>query len=193
MMSSVASVLVDRVGIRQTAFVGSIIATTGMLLSSFVKTIPLMYLTYGVLLGFGSSLIYNPSLVILGHYFRKRLGVVNGVVSFGSAVFTMILPYAIQYLTKTIGLANTIRCLAGMVATLIPLSLTFKPTFSQKHSELDHFLSTESVYKRARGIYQFLEKFLNFDIWKNRGYVVWAISLPMSFLGYFVPFVHLVS
>ena len=193
MMSSVASILVDRIGIRPTACAGSILAATGMLLSSFVRSISMMYLTYGVILGFGSSLVYNPSMVILGHYFRKRLGIVNGIVSFGSAIFTMILPYSIQYLVKVIGFSNTLRVLAGIFSLLIPLSMTWKPTYSQKHKELDHFLSTESVYKSARGAYQFLQKFLNTDIWKNKGYVVWAIALPISFIGYFVPFVHLVS
>ena len=193
MMSSVASVLVDRVGIRPTAVLGSIIASLGMLLSSFVTSISLLYLTYGLLLGFGSSLVYNPSLVILGHYFRKRLGVVNGIVSFGSAVFTMVLPFGIQYLVAKVGLSNTLRVLAAVFSLLIPLSFTWLPKYSQRHNELDHFLSTESVYKSAQGAAKFLQKFLNVDIWKNKGYVIWAIALPISFLGYFVPFVHLVS
>lgn len=30
-------------------------------------------------------------------------------------------------------------------------------------------------------------------IWKNRGYVVWALSNGVSLFGYFVPFVHLVK
>ena len=39
----------------------------------------------------GASLAYNPSLSILGHYFRKHLGLVNGIVTAGSSVFTIIL------------------------------------------------------------------------------------------------------
>ena len=45
--------------------------------------------------GAGTSLAYNPSLVILGHYFRRRLGLVNGIVTAGSSVFTIALPFLV--------------------------------------------------------------------------------------------------
>ena len=41
-----------------------------MLLSSFAKNVNTLYLTYGVFTGGGGSLIYTPSILILGHYFR---------------------------------------------------------------------------------------------------------------------------
>ncbi|KAF6041463.1 SLC16A10 [Bugula neritina] len=49
----------------------------------------MMYLTYGVMFGIGSSFIYSGSLVILGHYFKKRMSLVNGIVTTGSAIFTI--------------------------------------------------------------------------------------------------------
>jgi len=39
--------------------------------------------------GTGSSFIYSGSLVILGHYFKKRMSLVNGIVTTGSAIFTI--------------------------------------------------------------------------------------------------------
>ena len=192
-LSPVASILVDRFGIRLTACVGAILATLGMVASSFVSNLEVLYLTYGLLLGVGSSLIYNPSLVILGHYFKKHLGVVNGLVSFGSAVFTIVLPFMLKELLEVVGLRNTMRVLAGLIAVLIPMSLTWKPLFENRHTELDHYLSTDSVRHKMTGCCAFASKFLNVSIWKNKGYRIWALSLPVAFLGYFVPFVHLVS
>ena len=49
----------------------------------------MFYLTYGVMFGFGSSFIYSGSLVILGHYFKRRMALVNGIVTTGSAIFTI--------------------------------------------------------------------------------------------------------
>ena len=31
-----------------------------------------LYVTYGFFLGLGLSLIYSPSLTIVGHYFKRR-------------------------------------------------------------------------------------------------------------------------
>lgn len=59
-----------------------------------------MYVTYGIMFGAGTSLAYNPSLVILGHYFRHRLGLVNGIVTAGSSVFTISLPFLVEPIHK---------------------------------------------------------------------------------------------
>ena len=192
-LSPIASILVDRFGIRRTAFTGALLATAGMLASSFVNQLEVLYLTYGLLLGIGSSLIYNPSLVILGHYFKRHLGIVNGLVSFGSAVFTIVLPFLLKETLRSIGLQNTMRMLAGFLSLLMIGSLTWKPLFEVRHTELDHYLSSTSIKATARGFRQWIKKFLNVNIWKNKSYVIWAICLPISFLGYFIPFVHLVS
>ncbi len=192
-LSPVASILVDRFGIRQTGFTGAFLATAGMLASSFVHQVEVLYLTYGLMLGIGSSLIYNPSLVILGHYFRRHLGVVNGLVSFGSAVFTIVFPFLLKETLQSIGLQNTMRMLAGFLSLLMIGSLTWKPLFNVRHAELDHYLSTDSMPKSVAGCCMWMKKFLNVAIWRNKGYVIWAICLPISFLGYFIPFVHLVS
>ena len=75
LLSPISSILVDRYGVRRTAFTGGLIAFLGMVLSSFaVDRVELLYLTYGVMFGGGSSLTYTPSLVILGHYFKKHMG-----------------------------------------------------------------------------------------------------------------------
>ena len=68
-----------------------------------------LYLTYGVMFGAGTSLAYNPSLVILGHYFQERLGFVNGVVTAGSSVFTIALPFFLEAVIIDVGLAATLQ------------------------------------------------------------------------------------
>jgi len=193
-LSSFASILVDKIGIRPTAFAGASLATLGLLASSFVRRAEVMYLTYGLMLGMGSSIIYNPSLVILGHYFKRHLGVVNGLVSFGSAVFTSILPFLLTYLCGTIGLFWTFRVLAALMALLMVGSLSWIPKYQVHHEELDHYLSDEKFKKTTcGGVKEWLKKFLNTRIWNNYGYRVWALCTPIAFLGYFVPFAHLMN
>ena len=65
--SFLAGVLTDRVGLRTTALTGSLLATLGLGLSAtFYDNINVLYLTYGIMFGTGASLIYNPSLSVLG-------------------------------------------------------------------------------------------------------------------------------
>ncbi|XP_064629022.1 monocarboxylate transporter 10-like [Lineus longissimus] len=192
-LAPVSSILVDRFGIRKTAFSGAVIAFIGMLSSSFVQEIELLYLTYGVLLGAGCSLVYTPSLIILGHYFQRRLGLVNGLVTLGSAIFTIALPFVIKFLLQSLGLSNTLRALSSLQFIMILLTLTWKPILGTHHDELDHILSTESLRVAVTGCCTWTGKFLNVSIWKNRSYVIWVTSVALALFGYFVPFVHLVE
>lgn len=68
--------------------------------------------------GGGASLAYTPSLVILGHYFQRWMGLVNGFVTAGSSVFTIALPFILPYILD-IGIQTTFQVLAGITAFLM--------------------------------------------------------------------------
>ena len=58
------------------------------------------------MLGFGLSLIYSPSLTMVGHYWKRRFGVINGFVTSGSAVFTLIMYYLLEFLMEEVGVSG---------------------------------------------------------------------------------------
>lgn len=78
-----------------------------------------LYVTYGLLYGIGASLAYTPSLAILGHYFKKYLGLVNGIVTAGSSFFTMLMPFVVDYLLIKFGLDNCLRLVFDYINVLI--------------------------------------------------------------------------
>ena len=122
LLSPVASALADWYGMRRVAITGSIVATLGMFLSSLaVEHSPAMLMfTFGIMFGGGSSFAYAPSLGILVHYFKKRLGVVNGFVACGAPIFTSAGPFLLKYLAEAYG----VRTLVSMMTAL------FLKTFS---------------------------------------------------------------
>jgi MCP family monocarboxylic acid transporter-like MFS transporter 10 len=63
------------------------------------------------LFGSGSALAYAPSLVILGHYFKRHLGLVNGIVTAGSSIFTIAMPHVLEGLLSSIGVRNILHLL----------------------------------------------------------------------------------
>ncbi|CAL8315133.1 unnamed protein product [Merluccius merluccius] len=100
--SPIVSVFTDIYGCRVTAVGGAAVGLVGLLASSFVKTLGPLYFTYGVVFACGCSFAYQPSLVILGHYFKKRLGLVNGIVTAGSSIFTITLPFVLSRLLEQV-------------------------------------------------------------------------------------------
>lgn len=141
-----------------------------------------MYFTYGIVFACGCSFAYQPSLVILGHYFKKRLGLVNGIVTAGSSIFTICMPFILTGLLARVGLNNTLRVLCILMFILMLAGFTYKPLLPSKPSNT-----------RTGSRFPPMKQIFNINIWKSLGYRIWAFGIPAALYGYFVPYVHLVS
>lgn len=106
--------------------------------------VTLLYLTYGVMYGLGASLAYTPSLAILGHYFKRYLGLVNGIVTAGSSVFTTLMPYLIEVILRRFGLEGTLRFLAMLTAVVMACAILFKPIPRESYPAF--YFSHSSIY-----------------------------------------------
>lgn len=152
LVSSVSGVLTDIVGIQIITLLGGAIASGGFFLSSFAADcMPVLYLTFGVMVGLGGALAYTPSLAILGHYFKRRMGVVNGVVTAGSSVFTVVMPKVIGFFLGSSGVEWTLRVLAAIAAGIMLCATLFRPAGGKVRS------------KKVK-----LKDAFNVSIWRNR-------------------------
>ncbi|MBZ3873084.1 Monocarboxylate transporter 10 [Sciurus carolinensis] len=186
----IASVFTDIFGCRKTAVMGAAVGFVGLMSSSFVSSIEPLYLTYGIIFACGCSFAYQPSLVILGHYFKKRLGLVNGIVTAGSSIFTILLPLLLRVLIDSVDLFYTLRILCIFMFILFLAGFTYRPLASSakdKESESSRF----SLFSRRK--FSAPKKFFNFAIFKVTAYAVWAVGIPLALFGYFVPYVHLMK
>ncbi|XP_077443704.1 monocarboxylate transporter 10 [Stigmatopora argus] len=177
--SPIVSVFTDIFGCRITAVGGAAVGLVGLMASSFVKSLGPMYFTYGIVFSCGCSFAYQPSLVILGHYFKKRLGLVNGIVTAGSSIFTITLPFLLSGLLERVGLQNTMRFLCIFMFVLMLAGFTYKPLLPVKPRSTSGCPSLRQIF--------------NVNIWKSVGYRIWAFGIPAALYGYFVPYVHLMK
>ncbi|NWV00035.1 MOT10 protein, partial [Upupa epops] len=183
--SPIVSIFTDLFGCRKVAVVGAAVGFAGLLASSFVSTIEHLYFTYGILFACGCSFAYQPSLVILGHYFKKRLGLVNGIVTAGSSLFTVSLPFLLRVLIDSVSLHNTLRVLSVLIFVLFLAGFTYKPLTSDAK---DKEGGKKGKFRFPPG-----KKICNFSVFKIATYRIWAFGIPVALFGYFVPYVHLVS
>uniref|UniRef100_A0A8C9EU23 Monocarboxylate transporter 10 n=1 Tax=Pavo cristatus TaxID=9049 RepID=A0A8C9EU23_PAVCR len=182
--SPIVSIFTDLFGCRKVAVIGAALGFVGLLSSSFVSTIEPLYFTYGILFACGCSFAYQPSLVILGHYFKKRLGLVNGIVTAGSSLFTVSLPFLLRALIDSVGLFNTLRVLCILMFILFLAGFTYKPLVSNTKDEGE---------KKGKFRFPPEKKIFNFSVFKVKSYLIWALGIPTALFGYFVPYVHLMK
>ena len=82
----------DKEGPRKVAMMGACFLTAGLLISSVAKSIPLLYIGYGVLNGFGVGHIYGVPIATCARWFPDKKGFISGMsvagFGLGSIIFS---------------------------------------------------------------------------------------------------------
>lgn len=107
-----------RYGCKKVTIVGSILSTTGFVISSFSNSMEVLILTFGVLAGFGLSLCFVAAVVIVAYYFDKRRSFATGLSVCGSGIGTFIFAPLTQYLIDEYGWRGATLILAGFFLNL---------------------------------------------------------------------------
>lgn len=114
----VASFLTDRYGCRTVTMVGSVMASGGFVISSMANSMEILFITFGIFAGFGLSLCYVASVVIVAYYFDKKRSFATGLSVCGSGIGTFIFAPLMQVLLETYGWRGTTLILAGLFLNL---------------------------------------------------------------------------
>ena len=163
--------LVQRFGARVTTAIGGVLVGGGLLIASYATELWHLYLTQGILVGFGYAFIMLPSLALVNVYFRDRRGLAVGLAASGSGIGQMaIAPWTAQLLL-TYGWRTTLQINAAIffgVSMLAALPLVPCPGAPASHPD---------IFVGAR---------------KNkRGFLVLVIGFDICMFGFLVPFAHL--
>ena len=187
--SPLAGYLSDRFGCRITCFLGGTLCIAGLVMSSFVQSLTMMYFTYSALHGLGTCFIYNPCFLVLAKYFTQKLSVATGVVSLGAGVGVLYTGPLLQVFLDSFEWRNTFRILAATYALVCILSLSFNPyveeitTAENSNTEKN---SNEEVRNDKTGIALYC------SVWRFPAYSVFVTSLTFASFGMYIPYINLV-
>ena len=120
--------------------------------------------------------MYSQTTRPSGKYFKKRLALANGLVTGGSGVGTIAMGPFYHFVISTLGWRMLLRILSCIALLIFVAALTYRPV-------------------RARKSGPGSERSTMFDcaVWTNKAFIFWVFSTSFLFVGYFVPFIHLVS
>ncbi|XP_048356743.1 monocarboxylate transporter 3 [Sphaerodactylus townsendi] len=211
----VCTIMVNQFGCRPVMLVGGLLASLGMILASFTTNIIELYLTAGMLTGLGMALNFQPSLIMLGSYFDKRRPLANGLAAAGSPVFLSALSPLGQVLLDKFGWRGGFLIMGGLLlncctcgAVMRPLEISMKkrekvqdkyevkemlPMGGRTEEVISTMDSTKKSKKAKKKKHKKRKKLLDFSIFKNKGFVIYAIAKFIMVLGLFVPPILLVN
>ncbi|EFA08184.1 monocarboxylate transporter 12 [Tribolium castaneum] len=149
----IASFLTDRYGCRKVTIFGSVLASTGFIISSRANSMTVLCITFGILAGFGLSLCYVASVVIVAYYFDKKRSFATGLAVCGSGIGTFIFAPFIQFLLNEYGWRGTTLILAGLFLNLAVCGAVMRdlPWTSKKLKNLAKERKRNRNLKRKKG------------------------------------------
>ena len=171
-------ILIRRYAFRSVVFLGSVLLCLGLLLSSFIQDISVFYLTYGVVFGTATCLLYMGGIIVLPFCFRIHLATAAGLVTAANSGFTMWCGPMYEYLIRHYGWRVTLRIIASLFIPLV-LSCALFPSKKQVPTERHGTdLNVSATFWR---------------LVRNKGFVIWVLLMTLVYLGFYVPLMHLVS
>ncbi|XDA81104.1 hypothetical protein R6Z07F_011080 [Ovis aries] len=176
------SVCVNRFGCRPVMLAGGLLASLGMVSASFCGSIIQLYLTTGVLTGLGLALNFQPSLIMLNRYFNKRRPMANGLAAAGSPVFLCALSPLGQVLQDHYGWRGGFLILGGLLLNCCVCAALMRPLEAPRQSSG----SGPAPQRPPR-------RLLDLSVFRDRGFVIYALAASIMVLGLFVPPVFVVS
>ena len=171
-------ILTRRYAFRSVVFLGSVLLCLGLLLSSFIKDIPVFYLTYGMVFGTGTCLLYMTGIIVLPYCFRVHLATAAGLITAANSGFTMWCGPVYEYLLRHYGWRATLRIIALL---FIPLAVSCALFPSRKQIPIERRAADLNVIVTLKRLI------------KNKGFLIWLLLMTLVYLGFYVPLVHLVS
>ena len=196
-LGPLTSALVNRLGCRLTAIIGGLSCVTGLLFSSLASSVYIMYITYSVFWGFGSSCLFVSSYVTISQCFKKYLSIATGILSSGTGLGILSIAPMLQALLDSFDWRKTYRITAGIMSVAFVLCLTFDPTVTNSKKRKNRTLNEEDEDLKNQdepeeGTTDKPNKWIDFSVFKEKVYVILTLSYAVAMLGHHSPRLHLV-
>lgn len=108
----------DAKGPKWLLVAGGVLSVVGTMVMSVCEEYWHFMLSVGIVLGFGTSLLFTPSISAAGHFFLEKRGMATGVAATGGSIGGVVFPLMLQSLIPQVGWGWAIRTL-GFITLLL--------------------------------------------------------------------------
>lgn len=117
-LSPAQGYLVERFGPRTLVAVGAALSGLGWIVSSQITNLFGLYLTYGVLCGIGTGIVYIGIVGLMARWFPDRRGFAIGMVAAGYGMGALLTTFPIDSMIKSSGYQSTL-VIFGIVFAIV--------------------------------------------------------------------------
>jgi MFS transporter, OFA family, oxalate/formate antiporter len=123
-LSPLQGYLIDKYGPRVLVAIGGALSGLGWIAASYATSLTMLYLTYGLLCGIGTGIVYIGIIGLMVRWFPEKRGLATGVVAAGYGFGAILTTFPINGMLATAGyqqtllIFGTIFAIVGVLAAL---------------------------------------------------------------------------
>ncbi|CAH3171610.1 unnamed protein product [Porites lobata] len=176
--------LTNHFGARIVVASGSLLSASGLLLTSLVPSLFLMFLTYGGIFGFGFSLVFIAVFEIVPRYFVKYRSMATGIIAMSTGGALVVMTPVCEALLRAFGWRGTFGGLGCLVFIVFFISWLIDPNVAsdEAHTVVEHGKESNDKHKK---------KILDLSMWKNKSFAILTLSHCVIYIGHYVVPLHL--
>ena len=161
---------------------------TGLVVSSFAKSLTHMYFTHGLIIGLGICFIYNSCYLVIAQYFKKKLSMATGIVALGESTGVFFTGPLLQFLLDSFGWRGTYRIMVVAFALVCLLGLTYNPNIQLQETTGHNIENKNENQDNERSSIS-----LYCSVWKSPTFVAVTTSFMVTAFAIYIPLIYLVS
>ncbi|XP_014775302.2 monocarboxylate transporter 4-like isoform X2 [Octopus bimaculoides] len=162
---TVVGVFINKIGLRATLLLGSLLSSLGTLLSTFTYTTPYLAASLGIVTGFGSSLNYVSALVAVSQIFPANIKMALTISTIGFPVGIMTFPILITLSVDTYGWRGAFWLMSAVLLNSCVFTLLITPLDANMNNKTSCKLSAEK------------NVWFHLSIFRDKTFVFYTISL----------------
>lgn len=134
--SPFVNTLYQRFGPRKIAILAALFCSSGLLMSSFATSIWPLFVTFGLIFGFGVNLVITGSMsVVTSHFDSNNSALPTTLPGVGSAIGTLIYCPILEIAYEHFGWRNTLRFVSALIFVIgLTCAICYKRPASEKRT-----------------------------------------------------------
>lgn len=143
--------LIEKFGIKKTYIFGSLMIVLSWIFSSFINSIWCFVVSYGILGGIGTGVLYGVPLKVVSLWFYDKKGIATGIVLAGFGLSSFVASQIFKILIVNYGILKSFFYFGFIAFVLLAIcffNLKLPNYSSQQHNIVNSGLDTKDILKR---------------------------------------------
>ncbi|KAK3104673.1 hypothetical protein FSP39_007527 [Pinctada imbricata] len=186
-----SGIIVNKLSCRVSMMIGSLLMTSGLVITAFVNNIYFVIVSFGLISGLGAGLTLSSSVVVLGFNFERNRNLASGMAVSGCGVGVFALTPLMQMAKETYGYSGLCLMCAALSFHHLLFGALFRPSSLEIKSKHLKKLSTRKSDNDRKHKFAYVVQMI--DVMRNFGFTCFCFSLMLYSIGSFPLYVHFPS